>query len=70
MIPSVKLNNGAKMPIVGLGTWRVSPIFNFSLFHVSAFNVFVSSLCDKFKIFFPPEMAVTAEQNQNYPEFY
>lgn len=23
MIPSVTLNNGAKMPVVGLGTWRV-----------------------------------------------
>ncbi|XP_029901274.1 aldo-keto reductase family 1 member B1-like [Myripristis murdjan] len=25
MIPSVALNNGAKMPIVGLGTWRAEP---------------------------------------------
>ncbi|XP_039647779.1 LOW QUALITY PROTEIN: aldo-keto reductase family 1 member B1-like [Perca fluviatilis] len=25
MIPSVTLNNGAKMPIVGLGTWRADP---------------------------------------------
>ncbi|XP_032361346.1 aldo-keto reductase family 1 member B1 [Etheostoma spectabile] len=25
MIPSVTLNNGAKMPIVGLGTWRAAP---------------------------------------------
>jgi len=44
-IPSLTLNSGNKMPLIGLGTWKVRPAINY-VFTVFLFS-FLYSLCCK-----------------------